>query len=132
MEEKVHTGGHLDNPGMTGKELLLHAVPYLEGSPGIVVDEAVALASPCHGARFDTSEIIFSKGIVGALDEKQKVTYCKLGTTYEEKGALVERIKRFKEAIAAAKEKYRLEHRPGVTRWLALTGEELRKRGIEL
>ncbi len=54
---------------------------------GIVVDEAVALNTPCHGFKIElngkTSELVFSKGIVGALSEDEKVKYCKLGIRWE-------------------------------------------------
>jgi len=55
---------------------------------GIVVDEQAALSSPCHGFRIEldgkVSELVFSKGIVGALSEEEKEKYCKRGIIWEE------------------------------------------------
>jgi len=53
---------------------------------GIVVDEKRALSTPCHGYRVrlneETSELVWSPGIVGALSKSEKVKYCTMGTTW--------------------------------------------------
>lgn len=45
---------------------------------GIVVDEEVARSTPCHGYKEDKTELVWSPGIVGALNEAEKVKYCQL------------------------------------------------------
>lgn len=57
--------------------LMLHSVPYAYGSPGIVVNEAVAKASPCRCFEYEPGKkLCFSKGIVGALSDDQEKVYC--------------------------------------------------------
>jgi len=41
---------------------------------GIVVDEELAKKSPCY--KIDGTDLVFSKGIVGALSDEQKEKYC--------------------------------------------------------
>jgi len=41
---------------------------------GIVVDEEKAKKSPCY--RVDGTNLVFSEGIIGALNEEQKEKYC--------------------------------------------------------
>jgi hypothetical protein len=41
---------------------------------GIVVDEKVAKESPCY--QIDDTDLVFSKGIIGALNDEQKKKYC--------------------------------------------------------
>lgn len=114
------------------ESLLLHSVPYCEGSPGIVVDADVAARTSCRCARVDGSEICFSKGIIGGMSEAQKEAYCNPKTYFTSPG-LEKRIKGFKEAVAEAKK--RIEEVPKGERlepWLTAMSKELRERGIEV
>ncbi|GAI75655.1 unnamed protein product, partial [marine sediment metagenome] len=46
--------------------LLLNSVPYAYGSPGIVVDEALARATSCRCLEYRPGKkLCFSKGIIG-------------------------------------------------------------------
>lgn len=119
-EEKRHHGLILDM-----------AVESL-GSPGLVVDADVAARTGCRCYLVDGTEMCFSKGIIGTLSKAQNEAYCKIKEVLKE-GALVERVKKFKEAAKAAKEK--IEKIPKGERlepWLKAMGEELRKRGVEV
>ncbi len=111
--------------------LLLHSVPYAEGSPAIVVNEALAKVTPCQCTKVDDSEICFSKGCVGGLSEADKKLYCN-PKVYVERPALAERIRKFKEAVAEAKEKIKeIPKGERLAPWLAAMSESLAKRGIE-
>jgi len=114
------------------ESLLLHSVPYVEGSPGIVVNEDVAARTACKCARVDDSEICFSKGIIGGMSEAQKEAYCN-PKTYFKSPHLEKRIRGFKEAVAAAKEKIReVPKGERLEPWLKAMSEELVKREISI
>jgi len=114
------------------ENLLLHSVPYVEGSPGIVVDTNVAARTPCKCARVDGSEICFSKGIIGGMSEGQKEAYCTVKIPFESP-RLEHRIKEFKEAVAEAKEKIKgVPKGERLEPWLKAMSEELGERGIEI
>lgn len=112
--------------------LLAHSMPHMEGSPGIVVDPDVAARTSCRCARVNDSEVCFSKGIIGGLDEGQKEAYCNPKTYYESPG-LEERLGEFKEAVAAAQEKIKdVPKGERLGPWLSAMSLELQKRGIEV
>jgi hypothetical protein len=112
--------------------LLAQSMPHMEGSPGIVVNPNVAARTSCHCATINGSEICFSKGVIGGLDEGQKEAYCNPKTYYESPG-LEERIGQFKEAVAAAQEKVKdIPKGERLGPWLSAMSEELRTRGIEV
>jgi hypothetical protein len=113
---------------------LAHSMPHMEteASPGIVVDPDVAAATPCRCARADGSEICFSRGIIGGLDEGQKEAYCNPKVYFESPG-LEKRIGEFKGAVAAAQE--RIKDVPKGERlvpWLSAMSGELKERGMEV
>lgn len=115
-----------------GHGLILDMAIESLGSPGLVVDPDVAGRTGCRCYLVDGTEMCFSKGIIGTLSKAQREAYCKTKEILRE-GALVERVKKFKEAAKAAKEK--IEKIPKGERlepWLTAMGEELRKRGIEV
>jgi len=79
-EEKLPPRG----TGLREINVLFLIVPKMElERGGIVVDEKKALASRCHGYRIpldgEVSELVWCKGIIGALDEEEKKKYCKTG-----------------------------------------------------
>lgn len=112
--------------------LLAHSIPHMEGSPGIVVDPDVAARTSCRCARMNDSEICFSKGVIGGLDEGQKEAYCNPKTYYESPG-LEKRLGEFKEAVAAAQEKIKdVPKGERLEPWLSAMSQELQKRGIEV
>lgn len=114
--------------------LLAHSMPHMESekSPGIVVDPDVAARTSCKCAKVGDSEICFSKGIIGGLDEGQKEAYCKPKTYYESPG-LQERLGEFKEAVAAAQEQIKdIPKGERLEPWLSAMSLELQKRGIEV
>jgi len=123
-----------DDIDMVAMFLLVHAMAHMEtgASPGIVVDPDVAARTPCKCARVDDSEICFSRGVIGGLNEGQKEAYCNPKTYFESPG-LEERVGKFKEAVAAAQEKIK-DVPPGskLEPWLQAMSEELSKRGIEV
>lgn len=108
--------------------LLLHSVPYIEGSPGIAVDENAAKATPCtcYGP------VCFSKGIVGALSSSQKEWACNPRIEGKSPG-MERRLKHWKEAVSTCKAE--IEEYPKGERlmpWLTCMGRELPKKGIEI
>jgi len=109
--------------------LLLHSVAHIHGSPGIVVDEARARQTPCTCYIGDHSELCFSEGVIGGLDEKQKIEFCKAGRI-DHRG---ERLVKWNEAVRACQAKIAsIPKGERLHPWLRCMGEELRKRGIEI
>jgi hypothetical protein len=108
--------------------LLLHSIPHIKGSPGILIDEEVARKTPCIRYTYDGSELVFSKGIIGALDEGQKIKYC---PSFIEKGEHV-RLKHFVEAARVCKEEIGKLPPDHLVPYLQCMSKELKKRGIEV
>ena len=112
-------------------ESLLHWLAEMEGSPGIVVDEELAKATPCYG--YETPEgkkLLFSRGIIGMLDQAQIEKYC---PTVEIKPGLPPRVAVFREAAEVCKKE--VEALPKGERlivWLRCMGREIKKHGVEL
>lgn len=115
-------------------ELLLHFGVEEVGSPGVVLDEATAKATPCSCFTYEGRDLCWSKGIVGMLKPEQQEVYCVAGKTYKAQPKLVERYESFAEAAQEAHKK--IETLPRGTErlevWLGAMGEELSKRGIEV
>jgi hypothetical protein len=117
-----------DEPGAN----LLNWLPliFIE-SPGIVVDEALAKASPCRCYDIDGKLMCFSKGIIGTLDQAQIDLYCKEKQVVRE--GIAKRVAKFREAAEVCKA--RIKDIPKGERlkpWLQCMGMELRARGITL
>lgn len=110
---------------------LIDYLPDIEGSPGLVVNEATAKVSPCTCYRVDETEMCFSKGVIGTLTKEQIGLYCPQ-KFYKTQG-LVKRVKGFKEGAAVCKvetKKYPKGER--LKPWLECMGREAGKRSIEL
>ena len=107
-------------------------LPEVEGSPGIVVNEAVAKATPCTVYKVDTTEIGFSKGIIGALDKGQLEAYCPT-KIYKTEG-IARRVKTFKEIAKSCSEEVREKYVKGerLIPYLKCMGKLAREKGIEL
>lgn len=113
---------------------LIDFAVHAEGhSPGIMVNEAKARATPCTCYVSDGSELCFSEGVIGALDKEQKEICCNPRIELTS-GPLVERIKKFKEAVEICKAKIanipKGERLAPYLRCMAIEAEE--KRGIKL
>jgi len=114
--------------------LIAHSMPHMEteSSPGIVVDADVAARTSCRCARVDGSEICFSKGVIGGLNEGQKEAYCNPKTYFESPG-LERRIGEFKEAVKEAQQKIKdVPKGERLEPWLLAMSKELEERGIEV
>lgn len=84
-------------------DLLLHSVPYQEGSPGIVVNEATAMASACRCIEYRPGKkLCFSKGIIGALSDEQEAIYCPVIEKLESPG-LEKRLENWMESVDTCK-----------------------------
>jgi hypothetical protein len=118
---------------MVGMFLLYHSLAHMdtEESPGIVIYPEVAKASPCKCAKVDGSELCFSPGIIGAMDEGQKELYCNPRTEFKSK-ALQQRLRLFKQSVKAAQKKVKaIPKGERLEPWLAAMSEELTKRGVK-
>lgn len=115
MNHHIRNEHHITDEGkkaevIKGKaNFLLIRFPEMEVEKGgIVIDEAKAKSTPCHGYRVTidgkTSELVWSPGIVGALSESEKVKYCTLGTTW---GKAPEHLKRRWEILHEAGIKFK-------------------------
>ena len=86
---------------LDGKPLLLLNLETGEVIPGgLVVNEAKALATPCHG--YDLGEgkkMLWSKGVIGTLSLPEQERFCQAGMDIKPAtGALARRIKALREA----------------------------------
>jgi len=112
--------------------LMLQSIPYAYGSPGIVVNEAVAKASPCRCFEYEPGKrLCFSKGIVGALSDEQEKLYCPTVEKIESPG-LERRLKGWMGAVKVCKAE--IEPIPKGERlgpWLGCMSRELTARGIK-
>jgi len=115
----------------TERKLLLDMTIEVLGSPGIVVNEALAKATGCRCYKVDTTEMCFSRGIIGTLSPPQREAYCPTKEFLTE--GIAKRVKLFKEAAEEAKKE--IAHIPKGERlepWLHAMGKALRTRGIEV
>lgn len=112
--------------------LLLHSVPYQEGSPGIVVNEATAMASPCRCIEYRPGKkLCFSKGIIGALSDEQEAIYCPVTEELESPG-LEKRLKDWMDAVETCKSEIApIPKGERLEPWLSCMSRELKARGIE-
>ena len=115
-------------------ELLLHFSIEEVGSPGVVLDEAIARATPCSCFTYKGKDMCWSKGIIGLLAQEQQNIYCVAGKAYKARPALTERYTRFAEAAVEAHKKIEAipKGRERLEVWLEAMGQELSKRGIEV
>ena len=116
--------------------LMLHSLPYLHGSPGIVVNEARAKASPCKCVEYKPGKkLCWSPGIIGALTDEQETLYCPITEKVERPGT-VSRMAKWQEAVDTCKvEIASIPEEKGeerVTTWLSCMSRELTARGIEV
>jgi len=110
---------------------LLHLTVEETASPAIMVDEAVAKASPCRCFTYKGKDYCFAKGAIGMLNPTQAELYCIAGKTYEVSPRIQERFYRF--AAAAEEAHKKIEKIPKGERllpWLEEMGKELKERGI--
>jgi len=101
-------------------------------SPGIVINEERAKASPCKCFTYKGRDYCYSAGVIGMLEAGQVPTYCPT-KEYEVRPGIKQRFEQFSEAAEAAHE--RIEEIPKGERlipWLTEMGKELRARGIEV
>jgi len=101
-------------------------------SPGIVINEERAKASPCKCFTFREKAYCYSPGIIGMLEARQVPLYCPT-KEYEVRPGIKQRFEEFAEAAEAAHKK--IEEIPKGERlipWLTAMGEELRAKGIEV
>lgn len=114
------------------ESLMLHSIPSAYGSPGIVVNEAVAKATPCRCIEYRPDKYLcFSKGVVGALSDPQEALYCNPREMMESPG-LERRLKGWMGAVTICKAE--IEPIPKGERlgpWLHCMSRELTARGVE-
>lgn len=112
--------------------LMLNSIPYAYGSPGIVVNEALAKATPCRCIEYRPNKYLcYSRGCVGGLTDEQEKLYCNPREMMESPG-LQRRMESFLEAVDVCKAEIapvpkgeRLEP------WLGCMSRELAARGVE-
>ena len=117
------------------ENLLLHSVPYINGSPGLVVDEARARATPCRCVEYSPNKrLCWSRGIIGALTDEQEQTFCSAIYDINRPGT-VERMRKWQESVDTCKgELARIPEASGqerVTTWLQCMSRELTSRGVQ-
>ena len=111
--------------------LLMHMTIEALGSPGLVVNKDVAARTGCRCYVVDTTEMCFSKGIIGTLSKAQREAYCPTKEILTE--GIARRVKLFKEAAAEAKKEIAgIPKGERLEPWLTAMSKSLRKRGIEI
>jgi len=115
-------------------ELLLHFGVEELASPGVVLDEARARATPCSCFTYKGRDLCWSKGIIGMLKSEQQQEYCVAGKSYKAQPKLKARYERFAEAAEEAHKE--IERMPSgkerLLTWLDAMSKQLAKRGIEV
>lgn len=113
--------------------LMLHSVPYVEGSPGIVVNEATAKATPCRCIEYRPGKkLCFSKGVVGALSDAQEELYCHPEEKLVSPG-LEKRMEHWMESVSICKaEIAKIPPGERLRPWLGCMSRELSARGVEV
>lgn len=117
------------------ENLLLHSMPYLHGSPGIVVDEERAKASACKCVEYAPGKkLCWSPGIIGALTDEQEGIYCPTTIEIERPGTVL-RMRSFQESVDVCKvELAKIPEASGEERagaWMRCMKRELSARGVE-
>jgi hypothetical protein len=108
-------------------------VDQLNGGDGVVVDEAVAREAPCVAYELGTRRVVFSKGIVGALDLDQQALYCAETEVKELSPKQKARLEAFRAgAESCHTSTSALPKGERLAPFLGCLSEELRKRGQEL
>lgn len=112
--------------------LLVHSTPYAYGSPGIVVDEALAKVTPCRCIEYRPGKkLCFSKGIIGTLSDEQEKLYCPTTEKLESPG-LEKRLEGWMESVDTCKiEIANIPKGERLKPWLSCMSRELKARGIE-
>lgn len=68
--------------------------PLLAQSGGIVVDPGLARSTPCIAMEVDSRRLIYSKGIIGSLNDEEQAAYCAEGVIeHRPTAAQIDRIK---------------------------------------
>jgi len=111
--------------------LMLHSIPYMHGSPGIVVHEDVAKVSPCRCIEYQPGKkLCFKSGIIGALSDAQEATYCPTWEKMESPG-LERRLAGWMEAKDICKAEIApIPKGEKLAPWLTCMSRELSARGI--
>ncbi len=86
-----------------GAPSALDFLDHLNGGDGIVVNEALARESPCVAFELGARKLVFSKGVVGALDESQQALYCPTTETRPLSAKQTERLRAFRESAESCR-----------------------------
>ena len=99
-----------EDPFLNGPPSLGDFVSQMNGSPGYVVDPAIARESPCIGYQLQANaaadaepDLVFSKGVVGALDRDQIEQFCPTIESRPLSDAQRERLAAFTDASEVCK-----------------------------
>ncbi len=119
-------------------ETLAEWIAGIRGSPGIVVDPGEASGTPCirYALAPDQRDLVFSKGIIGVLDEEQEALYCQSG--YIDREPSEQQKKRFavlpeaaKRCSAEAKTESILTGQDPIDIYYSCLARELKVNGVE-
>ena len=112
--------------------LMLHSVPYAYGSPGIIVNEALAKTTPCRCIEYRPGKkLCFSKGIIGALSDEQEEIYCPTTEKLESPG-MEKRLEGWMAAVETCKaEIATIPKGERLQPWLSCMSRELAAKGVK-
>ena len=130
-DEDVEEPFAAETPGLTSAEW----APGAFGSPGFVMDPGRARSTPC--IRLELGEghapLVYSKGVVGVLDDEQQALYCQEG--YVDR-PITEAQRARLEAFAMAAHECSTEAKAAAPEellpaYFSCLGRELKAKGVE-
>lgn len=105
-------------------------------APGIIVDAGIARSTPCIRAALPNGgSLVFSRGIVGALDSDQEALYCGSGyQDYTPDPTACARLEALREASRSCSTEISTlpDGEDRIAPYYACIGRELRERGVSL
>ena len=129
-----------EDPFLAGPPSLGDFVSQMNGSPGFVVDPAIARESSCIGYQLRADappdaapDLVFAKGVVGALDKDQVEMFCPTVQMRPLSDEQRERLQAFTDASQACKiEVAELPAGDRLDPFLGCMSQELHQRGQRL
>lgn len=105
---------------------------------GIVVNELVALRTPCTCYRIGPTDrpedlMCFSRGLIGTLSDKQDLLYCTKREIVEADDGIPARVEKFREAVRLCQAEIAgIPRGSRLSPWLSCMGKRARELKLDL
>jgi len=100
---------------------------------GVAVDEETARVTPCHKFQLNDGPLVFSKGVIGPLDEGQQALYCPQIVDVPLTEAQRKRYEAFKGAVTTCQTEIKDTPKgERLTPWLKCMSRETKAKGVEI